>query len=240
LIGSLAQALKALPQSRNNSFGNKIRQAVRFAEGIKLDSKERYWQWAGFAKEPDAYSLLSESSKQKLDQQEFTKRKQEQLKFISPKETIQEILLTDMNLVLPNDMLMKVDLMSMANSLEVRVPFLDYRVVDFIFSLPDNFKINRSIRKRILQDAFRDVLPPELYNRPKKGFEVPLLKWFRTELKSLIMDDLLSEKTIQEQGIFEYSEIEKLKLQLMSSNPQDVHARIWGLIVFQTWWRKNY
>jgi asparagine synthase (glutamine-hydrolysing) len=239
LIGSLAQALKALPQSRNNSFGNKIRQVNRFAEGMKLDSKERYWQWAGFAKEPDAYLLLSESSKQKLDQQEFTKRKQEQLKSISPKETIQEILLTDVNLVLPNDMLMKVDLMSMANSLEVRVPFLDYRVVDFIFSLPDDFKINRSIRKRILQDAFRDVLPPELYNRPKKGFEVPLLKWFRTELKSLIMDDLLSEKTIQEQGIFEYSEIEKLKLQLMSSNPQDVHARIWGLIVFQTWWRRN-
>jgi asparagine synthase (glutamine-hydrolysing) len=240
LIGSLAPVLKAIPQSRNNSFGNKIRQAVRFAEGMKLDSKERYWQWAGFAKEPEAYSLLSEGSKQKLDQQEFTKRKQDQLRSISSKETIHEILLTDMSLVLGNDMLMKVDLMSMANSLEVRVPFLDYRVVDFIFSLPDDFKINRSIRKRILQDAFRDVLPIELYNRPKKGFEVPLLKWFRTELKSLIMDDLLSEKTIQEQGIFEYSEIEKLKLQLMSSNPQDVHARIWGLIVFQTWWRKNY
>lgn len=240
LIGSLAPVLKTLPQSRNNSFGNKIRQAIRFAEGMKLDSKERYWQWAGFAKEPEAYSLLSESSKQKLDRQEFAKRKQEQLKYISSEESIQEILLTDMNLVLPNDMLTKVDLMSMANSLEVRVPFLDYRVVDFIFSLPDDFKINRSIRKRILQDAFRDVLPQELYNRPKKGFEVPLLKWFRTELKSLIMDDLLSEKTIHEQGIFEYSQIEKLKLQLMSSNPQDVHARIWGLIVFQWWWRKTF
>lgn len=240
LISSLAPVLKKLPQSRSNSFGNKIRQVIRFADGMKLDSKERYWQWAGFAKEPEAYSLLSESTKQKLDQQEFKNRKEEQLKFISSKETVQEILLNDMSLVLPNDMLTKVDLMSMAHGLEVRVPFLDYRVVDFIFSLPDDYKINRSIRKRILQDAFRDVLPRELYNRPKKGFEVPLLKWFRTELKSLIMDDLLSEKTIIEQGIFDYSEIKKLKLQLMSSNPQDVHARIWGLIVFQTWWRKNH
>ncbi|MDD1444445.1 asparagine synthase C-terminal domain-containing protein, partial [Dolichospermum sp. ST_sed3] len=131
-----------------------------------------------------------------------------------------------------------VDLRSMANCLEVRVPFLDYQVVNFLFSLPDDYKITNSIRKRILQDAFRDLLPEKLYNRPKKGFEVPLLKWFRKEMKSLIVDDLLSEKVIKEQGIFNYSEIDKLKQQLFSSNPQDVHARIWALIVFQWWWRK--
>lgn len=238
LIGSLSPVFKLLPQSRNSSWGNRIRQLNRFAEGMKLDSKERYWQWAGFAKESEALTLLSENSKQKFEKQEYEKRKQEQLRFISSKESIREILLTDMNLVLPNDMLTKVDLMSMAHGLEVRVPFLDYRVVDFIFSLPDDYKINRSIRKRILQDTFQDVLPAELYNRPKKGFEVPLLKWFRNELKSLIVDDLLSEKNIREQGIFEYAEIEKLKRQLFSNNPQDVHARIWGLVVFQWWWRK--
>jgi asparagine synthase (glutamine-hydrolysing) len=136
-------------------------------------------------------------------------------------------------------MLTKVDLMSMANSLEVRVPFLDYEVVNFVFSLPADYKINKNIRKRILQDAFRDVLPEQLYNRPKKGFEVPLLKWFRKEMKSLITDDLLSKTTIEAQGIFNYAEIEKLKKQLFSSSPGDVHARIWGLIVFQ-WWHKKY
>jgi asparagine synthase (glutamine-hydrolysing) len=127
----------------------------------------------------------------------------------------------------------------MAQGLEVRVPFLDVNVVNFIFSLPDEFKINSSLRKRILQDAFRDVLPPELYNRPKKGFEVPLLKWLRKEMKSLITDDLLSKKFIEEQNIFNYSEIEKLKKQLFSNSPGDVHARIWGLIVFQWWWKKT-
>jgi len=238
LMGSLSPVFKLLPQSRNSGWGNKIRQLNRFVDGMKLTSKERYWQWAGFAKEPEALKLLSDKSKQKFELQEYEKRKQEQLRFISAKESIREVLLTDVNLVLPNDMLTKVDLMSMAHGLEIRVPFLDYRVVDFIFNLPDDYKINRSIRKRILQDTFRDVLPAELYNRPKKGFEVPLLKWFRHELKSLIVDDLLSEKNIREQGIFEYPEIEKLKRQLFSSNPQDVHARIWALIVFQWWWRK--
>ncbi len=130
-------------------------------------------------------------------------------------------------------------LMSMANSLEVRVPFLDYEVVNFIFSLPADFKINSSIRKRILQDAFRDVLPAQLYNRPKKGFEVPLLKWFRKEMRSLIENELLSKEFVTEQGVFQYSEIEKLKKQLFSNNPGDVHARIWGLLVFQWWWKKN-
>lgn len=238
IVSALSPVWNALPQSRNGTLSNKVRQFKRFADGTKLDSKERYWQWAGFAKEPEAIVLLSESSKSKLQQQQYESRKKELLQFIPEKESINDILLTDMNLVLPNDMLVKVDLMSMANSLEVRVPFLDYQVVNFLFSLPDDYKITNSIRKRILQDTFRDVLPEKLYNRPKKGFEVPLLKWFRKEMKSLIVEDLLSERNITEQGIFNYSEIEKLKRQLFSSNPQDVHARIWALIVFQWWWRK--
>jgi len=140
--------------------------------------------------------------------------------------------------VLSNDMLTKVDLMSMANGLEVRTPFLDFELVNFAFALPDDFKINSKIRKRIVRDSFKDFLPNELYNRPKKGFEVPLLKWFRKEMKSVIEDDLLSEKFISEQNIFEYPAIARLKKQLFSSSPGDVHARIWGLIVFQWWWKK--
>ncbi|MBX2915101.1 MAG: asparagine synthase (glutamine-hydrolyzing) [Cyclobacteriaceae bacterium] len=236
LIGSLAPLWKKLPQSRSGKIGNLTRQLNRFAEGLTLSSRERYWQWAGFTTHA-TNSLLSETAQQKLNQQEFESRKNNYLRHISTPETMCEILLTDMHLVLPGDMLTKVDSMSMANSLEVRVPFLDYRVVDFIFSLPDDYKINRSMRKRILQDAFRNELPPELYNRPKKGFEVPMLNWLRKELQPML-DDLLSEKMIIEQGIFNYTEIQKLKAQLNSSNPQDVHARIWALLVFQSWYSK--
>jgi asparagine synthase (glutamine-hydrolysing) len=239
LIGGLAPIWKLLPQSRNSAWSNKFRQLTRFAEGMKLTSQDRYWQWAGFAKEAQALDLLSDQSKEKFNQQGYEKRKQDLLKTIPAHESMRDILLTDVNLVLPNDMLTKVDLMSMAHGLEIRVPFLDYRLVNFIFSLPDDYKITRSIRKRILQDAFRDVLPKELYNRPKKGFEVPLLKWFRKELKSWITEDLLAEKYIQEQGIFSYPEIKKLLNQLFSTNPQDAPARIWALIVFQSWYRKN-
>ena len=94
------------------------------------------------------------------------------------------------------------------------------------------------MRKKILQDTFKDTLPAMLYNRPKKGFEVPLLKWLRKEMKTIIRDDLLSEKLIREQGIFEYKEIKKLKRKLFSLDPGDIHARIWALVVFQWWWKK--
>ncbi len=238
LVGSFGGLWHVLPHSRNNPLFNKFRQLSRFATGMKLGAKERYWQLAGFADECEALSLFSPDSLQHFVRQQFHERKQALLGTVS-NGSINDILLTDTKLVLPNDMLTKVDLMSMANSLEVRVPFLDYELVNFIFSLPDHYKINSSIRKRIAQDAFREMLPAKLYNRPKKGFEVPLLKWFRREMKSLITDDLLSKSFIEQQNIFDYKAIAKLKKQLFSSNPGDVHARIWGLIVFQWWWKKN-
>ncbi len=237
-VKSLLPLWKILPKSRSNPLANKVRQLQRFAEGMKLSSRDRYWSWAGYANESEALGLFSEASRLQFIEPEYKSFKSDLLNSIPEKESINDILLTDIQLVLANDMLTKVDLMSMANGLEVRVPFLDYEVVNYLFTLPSEFKINSHIRKRILQDTYKDLLPAQLYNRPKKGFEVPLLKWFQREMKSLIMDDLLSEKFITQQNIFNYSEIEKLKRKLFSSNPEDIHARIWGIVVFQWWWKK--
>lgn len=237
-LAGLGPLWKLLPQSRNNRMTNLFRQANRFAEGSKRSAKDRYWQWASFASKEEAMRLLSPSAVSAFSQSAYDARTNEILSGLTPDHNINHILLTDMKLVLQNDMLVKADMMSMANSLEIRSPFLDYRMVDFIFTLPSEFKISGNKRKRILQDTYRDMLPPQLYHRPKKGFEVPLLKWFRTEMKSLITDDLLSRKRIEEQGLFNYQEVEQLKARLFSNNPGDVHARIWALIVFQWWWTK--
>jgi asparagine synthase (glutamine-hydrolysing) len=237
-VSALHPLWRLLPQSRNSSVTNVFRQLNRFSAGMRLTGRERYWQWAGFASENEARELFTPQILQSISL-EYDNRKDQVLANIPQEESINDILNTDIRLVLANDMLTKVDLMSMANSLEVRVPFLDYRVVDFISRLPAEFKINRNIRKRILQDAYRDFLPTELYNRPKKGFEVPLLKWFRREMKTLIIDDLLSESYIKEQGIFNYDGIRRLKTRLFTANPGDVHARIWALVVFQYWWKNN-
>ncbi len=230
---------KMLPKSRQAPLSNKFRQLERFAEGMRLPERERYWRWACFVEEGEALKLLSGSVREKLNGDLYRSHKSEILKSM-PEEggDLNDFLYTDVQLVLPNDMLTKVDLMSMAHGLEVRVPFLDHEVVAFAFGLPVESKINASMKKRIVQDAFREILPEELYKRPKHGFEVPLLKWFRTELRSLIEHDLLEDEFIQQQGIFSLAETRKLKEQLFSSNPGDVHARIWGLIVFQHWWKR--
>ena len=226
--------IKQLPKSRNTKAGNRIRQLEKFAEGMKLTEKERYWQWAKWAGYiGDELFIKKDNNRNK----EAEKRKKEILKHIN--NDYNSVLLTDMQLVLENDMLIKVDRMSMAQSLEVRVPFLDHKIVDFAFSLPVNYKIDDNHRKKILKDAFQNELPKELYNREKKGFEVPLLKWFKGELKSLITDDLLKDEFIIKQGIFNPEEIKKLKAQLFSNNPNDAVAQTWAMIVFQYWWKKT-
>lgn len=229
---------KRLPRSRNNSLANGVRQALRFAEGFKLTPAARYWRWATFTDLDEARSLLAPVVIERFVVDTFEQRKQEMLTNIYSGNSMDNILRTDIELVLANDMLVKVDLMSMANGLEVRSPFLDYEVVEFACSLPDDFKITKGRRKRILQDAFRDMLPARLYNRPKKGFEVPMLGWLRHELRERIEDDLLSKRHIEEQGLFNYPEVHRLKKKLFSNNPGDVPARIWGLVVFQSWFKK--
>jgi asparagine synthase (glutamine-hydrolysing) len=232
---------KLLPQSRNNKITNVFRQLNRFAEGAKLDVKERYWRWAGFMTETAVQKMIvCDDNTLRQAQVDILHRKNEILKRLRGGDAMEDFLATDMSLVLLSDMLVKVDRMSMANSLEVRSPFLDNTVVDFAFSLPTSYKIDRRMKKKIVQDAFRKYLPEELYNRPKHGFEIPLLDWFRKELKSKITDDLLNDRFVEEQGLFNVDEVRGLKQRLFSSNPGDAHATVWALLVFQHWWKREY
>jgi len=243
LVNNLVKAAlplwSVLPRGRSNKITNLFRQLHRFAEGGKLSAKDRYWRWASFNTPAQTNHLLSKKSLAQVDHQLMEHERQQILQHMVSND-FNELLLTDMNLVLTGDMLVKVDLMSMANSLEVRSPFLDYKVVDFAFSLPEQYKINGAMKKRVVQDAFRDMLPEEIYNRPKHGFEIPLLDWFKNELWGLINDDLLKKSFVEEQGIFDVDTIEQLKKKLHSNSPEDSHATIWALIVFQYWWKKYF
>ena len=230
--------LQMLPLSRSNKYANKIRQAERFIKGASLSADERYWFWASFNDPGNVLSWLKKDRSDALVMLELEMRKKEILSRTTFTGSMNDIFYSDAQLVLPNDMLTKVDLMSMANSLEVRVPFLDYEVVNFAFSLPESFKIDRSRGKKIVRDAFRDLLPQKVYSRGKKGFEVPLLEWFRGELKPMITEELLSDEILEQQGIFEPLAVKKILARLYSSNPGDTPLQVWGLIVFQHWWKK--
>ena len=124
-------------------------------------------------------------------------------------DKINRMLYADMKESLPGDMLKKVDAMSMLNSLEVRVPFLDHGVCEMAFSLSGHWKIKKGKGKYILIETFKDILPRSLYKRPKWGFEMPIGKWLRSDLQYLI-SEYLSREVIVKQGIFNHDVVEKL------------------------------
>jgi asparagine synthase (glutamine-hydrolysing) len=222
--------LKVLPKSRNSSFSNKARQAQRYGKGILKNDKDRYWYWSTFAGENYINKLL-------VNNLSVEKNKNEILKNIN--SDFNSLLYTDMNLVLPNDMLFKVDMMSMSHGLEVRVPMLDHTIVDFMFTLPSDFKIDNISRKKLLRSAFADILPTEILSKPKHGFEVPLLPWLQKELNPML-NELLSESAVNKQGLFNFSKIQNQKNKLHSVSPSESPVHLWNLLVFQYWWNKYF
>jgi asparagine synthase (glutamine-hydrolysing) len=125
----------------------------------------------------------------------------------------------------------------MLNGLEVRVPFLDHELVDFVFSLPSEWKLRNGNRKSLLKDAYKDSIPKQIIQRKKKGFEVPLGDWFKGPLKGKI-DDLLSKRAINDIGILNYEKVKGIIDRSRSNNPGDSNYLIWSMLVFQQWMAK--
>ncbi len=233
-LALLTPFLKLFPKSRNSFFSDKVRQLEKFITGLSLSADKRYQRWASISSPEEVSKLLLPP----INSQSYLKFINELTLPLTKHETIGNINAADLILVLPGDMLPKVDRMSMSRSLEVRLPFLDYRVVEFSMKLPDYLKINRNQRKWILQQAFGKFLPSEVFTRPKKGFEVPLAYWLKHDLNHLINGENFSKDFIESQELFSYSAIDSLKKQLQSSQLGDTPAKLWALIVFQHWYKK--
>ena len=141
----------------------------------------------------------------------------------------------DFDTYLPEDILTKVDRMSMAHSIESRVPLLDHEVVTFASSLPPHFKINGGERKLVLKRAAARVLPGDVLTRKKRGFAVPLAEWFRGPLRGLVRDTLQSPRSRQ-RGYFNPTFVDRL-LAEHASGRRDHALRLWVLLMFELWHR---
>lgn len=238
-MGMASPLLSVFPESRSGVWGNEFRKVKKYARSVSLTPAERYWQWASFSSELQATQLFSKKVLSKLDRSRYLRERKEKLAYFDQDSTFNAVLASDISMVLEGDMLVKTDRMSMANSLELRNPFLDYRVVDFAFKLHPDHKISQGMAKRIVKDAYRPYLPFEVFARPKHGFEVPIKNWFQKELRSRIENEWLSDDFIKEQGVFDLGVIQDLKRQIFSSKPSDAPQRVWALIVFQHWWKRN-
>ena len=145
---------------------------------------------------------------------------------------LNQMLYVDTKTWLPDDLLIKADKMTMANSLELRVPLLDHKVLEFAASLPPEYKVKGMQTKRVLKAAFAKVLPPEILNRKKAGFPVPYASWMRGELRKRIEDTLLSERAAS-RGYFKRDEVSRL----LHANSRDGNysKEVFLLLVFELW-----
>ncbi len=150
-------------------------------------------------------------------------------------DELDRVLWVDINSYLPDDLLIKVDVASMANSLEVRSPFLDHKVVEFAASIPSKFKVRGCKLKYILERAFAPMLPEAVLGRKKMGFSVPLESWFRGELKDYIHEILLDESSLK-RGYFKPGAVEKL-LAEHCGKKFDHSFKLWNLLMLELWQR---
>jgi asparagine synthase (glutamine-hydrolysing) len=134
---------------------------------------------------------------------------------------------------LADDILQKVDRATMSTSLEGREPFLDQRIIEFVARLPSDFKYRNGVGKAILKDIVHKYVPKEIMERPKMGFDPPLEKWLRNELKGLL-EDLLNEQYLKNQNIFNVQQVMKMKEAYLNDSTAKFE-RIGNLFLFQLW-----
>ena len=134
------------------------------------------------------------------------------------------------------DIMQKVDRAAMSVSLEGREPFLDQRIIEYVATLPDSFKYHNGTKKRILRDIVYDYVPKDLLDRPKMGFAIPIAKWLQTDLRDLVHDHI-NQKTIEEQGLFDWKEIET-NMNAFYSGKNEYDTKICDILMFQMWHEK--
>lgn len=150
-------------------------------------------------------------------------------------DLLEKLLYIDIHSYLPEDLLVKVDIATMANSLEARVPFLDHKFMEHVAGIPSHLKLKGTTSKFILKRAFSDLLPEAILKRKKMGFGVPLARWFRNELKDYVYEILLDDCTIR-RGYFKKESVQRL-LDDHVALRYDHSPKIWALLFLETWFR---
>ena len=151
-------------------------------------------------------------------------------------DSLDKMLYTDSKLWLADFLLLRGDKLTMANSLEARVPLLDHKLVEFAASLPANMKLRGKTRKYLLKKAAGTLLPESIVNRKKQGFPIPLDQWLRNEAREMV-NDMLRPEIVRQRGLFDPAYVQKL-VSGHESGYFNYSKEIWGLVSFEMWMQK--
>jgi asparagine synthase (glutamine-hydrolysing) len=224
------------PSSKKKGAWNKLQ---RFNQGFSFPPALRHFRWMMFQSEKDRHSLYTEDFKKKIGGIRSL-HETDPFSQIFPQlemyDSINGELFLDLKTYLVDDILVKVDRMSMASSLETRVPLIDHKIVEFLFRLPGQLKLHGKETKWLFKKTMERLLPRENIYRRKEGFSIPMKHWLRTELKDL-MGDTLHEKTITQDNIFNFSTIKNM-MDLHLAGRKNFSHQLWALLIFEIWKKK--
>jgi asparagine synthase (glutamine-hydrolysing) len=201
----------------------------RFLEGSFLPASEAHCYWNGTFSEAQKNRLCAYERKSPWTAEAF-------IKGMNSSGRLNQFLQFDQKFYLPDDILAKVDRMSMAHSLEVRPPFLDHEIVEFAARLPQRFKIRGTRQKYLLKQLMRDKLPKKVLTRAKMGFDIPAHDWLRRELKPLLLE-VTRPSALSQTGVFR-SEVLNAWIQAHSEGRVNMGFHLWGVLIFLLWMEK--
>ena len=240
IADKIASSINSVPGLNNLSllqkpvsFLTSSHRILRFMDGLKFPPPKAHYWWR---------VLFTDEERMKLFSDDFIKEHSDYIPYkqfenyfnkCDGNSFLKKALYTDIKTWLTDDILRKVDRASMANSLEVRVPFLDHKVVEFCASIPDNLKLRGFNTKYILKKTMSGKVPDSIITRKKRGFHLPVSKYIKNQLKDFTLTHL-SENIINSFGIFNYNYISSLISEHMAGK-RDNGQKIWALLCFSLW-----
>lgn len=230
---SLEMVMKCVPAS--NEYMSLNFKARRFLRGLDFDEKVRHQVWIGSLTPPEQRSLFLRGAVTEDPAGIYGRTAAffDNAKDLSP---LDRAIYIYVKTYMTDDILTKVDRASMANSLEVRAPFLDTEFTDFAMTIPASFKLRNLRTKWILKEALKGRLPEETLNKKKQGFAVPVAHWLKEDLKPLLLSAFEKSK-IEKEGIFDHTAVNGL-IQEFLGNKSDSRKEIWALFMFEMWYDK--
>jgi asparagine synthase (glutamine-hydrolysing) len=230
----IRQAVNMIPTDPTRK--SKIKSAQRLLAVVARPRAGRYMKWMSVFDDELKEPLYTDSFRQQTQGANATGILENWFKRANGIGTVDTLLLTDQMTYLPNDLLVKVDIATMAVSLEARSPFLDHQVIEFAASLPQHLKLRRLTGKYLLKKVLRKLLPSENLTRRKMGFGVPIGHWFRGKMQPFLREVVLSEKALG-RGLFKPEAVKQL-VDLHVRAERDYSHQLWTLLMLELWFNR--
>jgi asparagine synthase (glutamine-hydrolysing) len=230
IITNVAQALPGFEAT------NPIQRAKRFFAGASRTRVDRYLRWMSAFHEDHKRALYSNDFLRQTEKLNPAGILEPWFAKANGAGVIDASLLTDTMTYLPNDLLVKVDIASMAVSLEARSPFLDHHVMEFAASLPERLKLRGLTTKYLLKRVLKKLLPAENLTRRKMGFGVPIGHWFRGAMQPFLRETLLSERSLH-RGLFKPEAVKRFVDEHVTAKSDHSH-RLWALLMLELWFQR--